>query len=469
MKVYCYIFYLIFFLLPHISAYGQDTLNISVGSIVSTKHTPFWLYANNNASYEKNGTQSLLRIQYYRNTDFKDYFNLKFGIDSNARISKNSTINFNQIFGKATIYNIEVLAGRFINISPYYNEILGIGSLGVSGNASPIPQIRIGLANWFSLPFTRNLIRIKGHIAQGWLGSEGYVKHRLYHEKVAYAKLGGDFIFNFYGGLNHYAIWGGQHPIYGDLPSTFKDFTRIFLAVGGDETAPPGDQNYILGDHLGAWDYGFYLNFKQLKIKLYREFPIETKENLRFETLEDGLTGIELRFRNPLVFGIKNIVYEILYTKNQRGPFRPDPNNERYPFKGNENYYNNGLYQGGWMYQGNVIGNPLFVPSKNSKGIANNRIVAHHIGISLNISNSINCILKATFSNNHGLWGTQVESKKNTYIPFIPAKKQFSTSIKVNIPIMNGLLLTTAIAYDRGELVGDNFGFLTSIQVNNHF
>ena len=441
---------------------AQDSLSFGFSSVINSDKTPFWIYSNNNGIIDKSQAQVYNRLIFSSKKKLSRQINFEFGFDFVARYSQNSSVFFNH--GFIQLYNdyLKFSAGRFDNTSIIYNNKIGMGSLGVSGNSTPVPQVRIGTNKWVYVPFTKKRVEFKGHVAHGWLQRENYIDKTLYHEKIGHLRFGGDAPFNFYGGLSHYAIWGGKnHPEFGDLPSTFNDFLRIFIAVGGDENAPPGDQNYILGDHLGAWEAGFKLEISHMTILLYRQFPLETKENLRFETLEDGLGGIDIKLKKP-VLGIRNIIYEFLYTKNQRGPFRPDPENARYPFKGNENYYNNdGFYRSGWIYNSFTIGNPLFIPRDYDIGVGNNRIVAHHIGAQVMLKERFESIIKITYSNNHGNWGSRILDRPEMGRAYIPPKKQLSTSIFMNyktemynFPV--NLYFQTSVDY--GELVGNNLG-----------
>jgi len=288
---------------------------------------------------------------------------------------------------------------------------------------------------------------------------------------ICHARFGGDFPLNLYGGLEHYVLWGGNnHPQHGNLPSTFSDFGRVFIAVGGDENAPPGDENYVLGDHLGAWDFGFYLEMDAFSLRGYRQFPIETKSNLKFKSYQDGLTGIDLQFREPAFFGLTNIIYEFLYTKWQAGPRREDPEDERggFPFQGNENYYNNGVYQTGWAYQRMTIGNPLFIPREDNLGIKNNRIVAHHLGAQFQLPD-IQLYMKATASRNYGNWGNPFSSDVRPFQgePFDPRRDQLSFLGGITIPVNVQeipLILNIEATYDTGDLIGSQFGGLVGIK-----
>src|SRR5690625_6393253 len=82
-------------------------------------------------------------------------------------------------------------AGAFYNTSPFQNDRVGLGSLGVSTNANPVPQIRFEMDEWIPIPFTAEILQIKAHIAHGWLGSNRHVYNVLQNEKAGHLSIGG--------------------------------------------------------------------------------------------------------------------------------------------------------------------------------------------------------------------------------------------------------------------------------------
>lgn len=446
---------------------------IGVGS--SSGQTPFWIESNRYGRFASDGSHFLTRLQLHGRSNFDSYgpFELSYGADFIARPGSQNTASFNQAYLKISAYSIEFAGGRFHTRSPIHDENLSMGSLGVSGNAVPVPQIRLGLPEWTGIPFTRNFIQIKGHVAHGWLESDRYTRNPLYHEKVGHARFGGDFPLNVYGGLAHYAMWGGtDNPQFGDLPAEFSDFFRVFAGVGGDERAPDVEADYLLGDHLGAWDFGLFLELDDLTLNFYRQHPLETKDNLKLKSLQDALNGISISFDDRINLPIKSLAYEFMYTKWQDGPRRENilddgtlcsefPERCRDNYKGNENYYNHHIYRVGWATQGRTIGNPLFrtseIPYTNLReGIANNRIIAHHIGLDAKIGSSL-IIAKITASRNFG-------TRNN---PFPEPADQFSIGFQTQMPITlfnRPLLLLADFAMDNGALVGNQIGAAIGIR-----
>ena len=424
---------------------------------------------------------------YHDNYSINQQFSILYGTDLITRPGSQSTLSFNQAYVKLQGYGIEFAAGRFHNTSPISDDILGIGSLGVGTNATPIPQIRLGLIDWTPIPFTNEFIEIKGHIAHGWLGSRRYTEDLLVHEKAGHLKFGGKFPLNVYGGLAHYVKWGGNHPEEGEIPTRLSDFFNVFFAKGGDEFTPGQEQAFILGDHLGAWDFGFYLNLEETQFKVYRQMPIETKDNVKFKSIQDALTGISVQFSEDSRIPLDRFVYEFLYTKYQDGPRRPNivdgvncaenPGTCRDDFMGNENYYNHGLYRTGWAYNTRNIANPLFTVSEENLGIVNNRIVAHHLGIQASWGKTL-LTGKATFSRNYGkrcdnripdlgegeLFGVECENIVDTTIERSLDQWSFLAGADIPLRTEQNLSFTIELAFDNGRLAGSQFGSLIGLR-----
>ena len=385
-------------------AEAQHRTSIETSAVISSSsETPFWFQSNRNGIYAPDGNQFLFRLQSFRSYDLTSSLRTEFSADLVARPGSSSTLYFNQGFLKLKGYGFELAAGRFNNSSPIHDELLSMGSLGVSRNAIPIPQIRLGLTDWADMPFTNGFVEVKGHLSHGWLGSQRYVDNPLLHEKVAHIRFGGDASFKPYLGIAHYVKWAGTEPNGRQVPARFDDYIGVFFALGGDERTPGPDQAYALGDHLGAIDAGFYFTKDDYDILVYRQFPFELKTNLFFKSYMDALTGISIDFPERVTF-LDKFLYEFLYTKYQAGPreLRDDRDpDDRGDFRYNENYYNHFFYRSGWTYNKRTIGNPLFSVNEDNLGIFNNRIVGHHVAF-ISTVESLKLTGRATFSRNYG-------------------------------------------------------------------
>lgn len=458
-------------------------LSVETSGIVSSSGTtPFWFQSDRSGIYSNEGSQFLTRLQYHSSYEELSKIKFFYGASLIARPGKRSTLSLNQGYLRIKGYGFELAAGRFIENWPLYNHSLGMGVLGTSINATPVPKIKFGLTDWTGIPFTNDFIQIQGYIAHGWLGSKRYTDDVLLHEKALYLKAGGDWPVNLYAGLVHYVLWGGNnHPREGDIPNRWKDFVDVFLARSGDSSTPGIDQPYVIGDQLGTWTFGSQIQINDSNISVYLQSPIETKYDLKLSNISDILTGISINFDKDLNIPFDHFVYEYLYTKDQSGPRRLDPDGdpEIDRFRGNQNYYNHQTYRTGWAYQLRTIGNPLFKVSDENLGILNNRIVAHHIGFDTKID-QVQVIGKATFSRNYGkrcdnripdigeqeLFGIRCENDVNTIPGHSLEQWSFLLGTEFPIPIIpeQNIMLRIEAAIDNGRLFGDQFGLLTSIR-----
>lgn len=463
------------------SVFAQFSVE-TAGVISSESTTPFWFQSNRSGIYSEEGSQFLTRFQYHESyTEFEN-FNLHYGASLIARPGDQSTISLNQGYLKIQGYGLALAGGRFIDPSPlFYDNKLGIGSLGVSTNTTPIPKIKFGLEDWVSIPFTGDFIEIYGYIAQGWLGSERYADDVLLHEKAGYLKFGGNRAINVYGGLVHYVQWGGSTPEEGKIPNGFSDFIDIFFAQSGDESSPGIDQAYVSGNQLGTWAFGSEIKLERADLSIYLQSPIETKYDLKLKNMSDMLTGFSFDFSKNDDFPITKFVYEYLYTKNQGGPRRLNP--EADPdvdlYRGNQNYYNHEVYESGWAYQYRTIGNPLFKADEDALGILNNRIIAHHAGLETRFE-QVELFGKITYSKNFGkrcdnrnpdigegeLFGIECDDESTINAGSPITQWSFLAGTEFPLPIISGqnIRFRFEAALDSGRLFGDQFGILTSLR-----
>lgn len=461
---------------------AQSVNFIETSTILSTDQTtPFWFQSNRHGIYSPEGSQFLLRASYHLSEEIISGLTVRAGADLVGRPGTFSTLYLNQGYLSAETFGLELTAGRFHNTSPIHDPLLSSGSLGISNNAIPVPQVRIGLADWTPLPFTSGFVEVQGHIAHGWLGSRRYISDVLLHEKVVALRFGGERSFRPYAGVAHYAKWGGTDPRGREVPVRWSDFFNVLLAMPGDEKTPGPDQSYVLGDHLGALQAGFFWNLGDTDILVYRQFPFELKANLMLKSYMDALTGISVTLSENVSF-LNRILYEYIYTKYQAGPreLRDDRDpDDRGDFRYNENYYNHYFYRSGWTYLMRSLGTPLFTLNEENLGIFNNRVVGHHLGF-VSSAGAATFTGMATFTRNYGkmcdnrvpdlgegeLFGLEcvniVENVGGRSIA------QWALVLGAEAPIPYGgtlpLHASLELALDRGGLTGNRAGILLGLR-----
>ncbi|NND62294.1 MAG: hypothetical protein HKN48_03775 [Flavobacteriaceae bacterium] len=98
--------------------------------------------------------------------------------------------------------------------------------------------------------------------------------------------------------LQHYVQWGGTSPVFGDLPSDFSAFIKVFFATNSTEVGIEDEIANAVGNHLGAYllDYEFKTQLGEFSI--YHEHPFEDGSGMRLSNLPDGIWGVHFQPKN---------------------------------------------------------------------------------------------------------------------------------------------------------------------------
>ncbi len=391
----------------------------------------------------------------------------------------------------------EVTGGRWRQTHGLQYDALSSGSLATSTNARPIPRITLAIPDYLTIPFTYDLLAFKGQYSHGWLESGRFVEDAMLHEKFFYARGGREgWPVILYGGIVHYAKWGGVSPVHGAAPSSFDDYLRVIFGRSASEdltgTSLEGWVINAIGDHLGMIEFGIEFNARDYYLFTYRQFPFEDGSGLRFYSNLDFLQGFHLNL--PRENGIVNsILFEVLKTTWQSGPGPTDqPEGDcslypevpecapDYPFKfgGRDNYYNHSVYRDGWTYFGFNIGSSLLMNKirgsyyfpdmdfSNHRMFISNRVRAYHIGFEGRFSDSVTYRALATRNSYRGTY-SNIDTFGNIINPdniFASAPVQYYTMLEVdtNLRSVDNFNIKTSLALDFGEFA-TTFGILTGL------
>ena len=485
--------------------FAQDTIDYHLSThlgIASQNYLPHWLTANRfGILNDQNHAVGLLRGGVETKHQFTKQLSVGAGIDLMAKIpfTEDQSSQFWLQQGYVTVqYGIfELSGGRMERTLGTPDSDLSTGSLALSGNARPIPQILLSVPEFSAVPFTKGYVEFKGTYAHGWLGEDRHVRNPYLHEKSLYVRFGGPWMINVAGGLIHTTIWGGEVANI-KLPSGLADYWDVVLARSANEAFNPGgilDGEIInaLGDNMGVYDLNVLFKTKNYHFLVYQQTPFEDKSgNNPFN--KDRLLGINVVNQRSNAW-LSSIVYEFVTTKHQSGPSRPGGvddgpgSKDRFglSFGGRDNYYNNYLYKTGWVYQNRIIGTPLFYTLARTRlyfpdfvepdlykfnfNVVNNRVVAHHVGVSGNIK-KVSYKFLSTFTRNFGTYGglnggiTEWGSVDQPDAPyaFRPPKHQSYFLLEVEShPFSNHWSLLTSVAADVGELT-NNIGILVGLK-----
>jgi len=142
------------------SAQFLDSLLIRVGTTgtVATKdYQPLWITSQRFGTITDRKADLSTQIGFsnvhlFGNDDNKDFY-IRYGVDlfNNDHFKE---VFVEQAYFKAGYKHLEFRAGRYEEKIGEMDKDLSSGSLGVSGNALPIPQIGIALTDYVDVPFT---------------------------------------------------------------------------------------------------------------------------------------------------------------------------------------------------------------------------------------------------------------------------------------------------------------------------
>lgn len=451
-----------------------DSLQLQVGTtgtIATKDYLPLWLMAKRfgTISDQQGDLSTHLRIRNTHRFGQEEDFYLHYGINlfNNNHFRD---VFFEEAYIKAGFRKWEIRAGRYEEITGEMDPELSSGSWGISGNALPIPKIGIALTEYADVPFTNGWLQVKGQFTHGWMGKEQYIKNAYLHQKTFYLRIGKEKL-RVYGGIQHFAVWGGNRPDLPKIKTSFKDYWNVVIGNEADDGTVISTEirPNRPGDHRGVVEGGISWENEQTFLQLYNQSMFETGQNISIKNT-DRLLGFSYKNKNE-DGALRGLTFEFIQTKKM---------NDWHPLKVRESYYNNGIYLTGWEYQGRIIGTPLFInrtrgqhyfedikpfdwnapkDSISGKGwnFINNRVTGLHAGGLYNIGKVLQGKTLITYTRNAGNYqGNR----------FNPALTQWYTlqQMQWQTPV-KGFSVTGGMAFDWGDL-GGNTGFLLGAQWN---
>lgn len=468
------------------------------GTMASGDHNPLWLNANKYglSTLEKAGGYLRGALARPLSLDDDRRWGVGYGVDVVTAVGFTRSFFVQQAYVEGRWLKGTLTVGAKEQPMELKNQQLSTGSQTLGINARPVPQVRLALPDYWTIPHTRDWLALKGHIAYGKTTDDGWqrdfvsehnrhTKGTLYHSKAGYLKVGpknitlelGLEMACQFGGKSYWEVerdnWQWVDNKHG--LGAFKDAFLGSLGSSGDS----GETIYqnADGNQLGSWVMRLNIDQPTWNLGLYADHYFEdhssmfmidyngygegeewnVKKNSRYflYDFKDMLLGAELQLKH--VDWLNHIVVEYLYSKYQSGPVYHD----RTPsfsdhIGGNDDYYNNKLFTG-WQHWGQVIGNPLYrSPLYNADGsirVADNRFVAWHMGLSGQPLAPLHYRLLATYQTGLGTYDR----------PFSSPQYDLSLMAEVSWLLKDGWQLKGALAMDKGRLLGDNYGVQLTI------
>lgn len=386
--------------------------------------------------------------------------------------------------------NWELYGGRKREYVGLSDTLTGTGSLNWSGNALPIPQVQLGTKGFIPVPLIGKWVRFRAYFAHGWFENyNSFTKDAYLHQKGLYVKLGKENgLIQLYGGLSHFAQWGGYAPDLANDPgvlskngkfnnSLFAYWNGVVLAKSmqvkyGYQGYPFDDFISIdvnrIGNHLGTVDAALEVNHCDFNLFFYRQSMFDDGSLFYLINVDDGLNGV--RYTNKIQQAtdvhLLRVGFEYLSTVSQGGPdFLIDDPLKR----GGDNYFNHSQYQDGWTYFDRSIGTPFVQPDSdlrkeirtNVRGMPNNRVQVLNLTFLGKYKKRTTWEVRGSFSRNFGTYNNLA------LYPYAAGPyKQFSGLIRVGVkmPWLGGSEFSGSLAYDRGQMYDNTLGAYLSIR-----
>lgn len=481
---------------PSKSHIGSDiNYRIEMQGSLSNDKTPLWLNANKHGLSSLESANGYLRGSLIRSIDADSIrrWAVGYGVDIVAPLNYTSNVVVQQAFAEARWLHGVLSVGAKEYPMELKNQQLSSGSQTLGINARPVPQVRLALPKYWTLPFGGRWLHIKGHIAYGIMTDNSwqhdvtqkkskYADDVLFHSKAGYLKIGNEdsfFPLSVELGLEMATQFGGKPytPYDGKMvrvhtSGKLKDFWNALIPGGSDAT--DGMYTNIEGNQLGSWVARINYDTEEWRASIYADHFFEDqsqmflldyngygtgeewntwKHNRYFlYSLKDIMLGAEVNIK----YGtwLRNIVFEYIYTKYQSGPYNHDrTQNISDHIAGIDDYYNHSTFTG-WQHWGQVIGNPLYrSPIYNDNGkieVNDNRFVALHLGVNGSPSERLDYRILATWQKG---WGTYPN-------PFTKPHHNVSFMAEATWHFDHNWQLKGAYGMDFGskKMLGHNYG-----------
>lgn len=497
--------------------YGADAGKLDIGRDIHYKveaqstagngHNPLWLNANRYGLSSLDNKNGYLRAAVERplNADSARRWGIGYGVD--AAVAKNFTsdVVLQQAYVEARWLHGVLTVGAKQWPMEMKNQRLSTGSQTLGINARPIPQVRLAVERYWTVPLTKGWLQFKGHVAYGRLTDNGwqhdftqqqskYTDDALMCTRAGFLRLGKDDIYplSVEAGLEMATMFGGKsyHPDNkGGMRviknrESLKSFWNAFFTGGADAPELGSVYQNEEGNVVGSWLFRVNYDKDTWALHVYADkffddissmFQLDydgygtgeewdKKKKTRFflyDGLKDWMLGTELNLRQGT--WLRNIVVEYLYTKYQSGPIYHDHTQGRSDhICGADDYYNHYIYPG-FQHWGQVIGNPLYrSPLYNDNGkieIQNNRFIAWHLGIDGQPLPRFGYRLLATWQKG---WGRYTK-------PYLHTRENVSLLAEASYTFPHQWTVTAAYGLDSGKLLGHNYGFQLTITKNGIF
>ncbi len=418
----------------------------TTGLLFSEENSPFWLHTNQRGRIDElTNFSGLINASGIYN--LSENASLELGVGALYQDGYADKLQLDEAYLAFNNSWLGIVAGRKQRKELYRGLSATNQSVLWSLNARPLPGIRF---------FTKRPIFLKNNSGLGFEASyeeylmddERFVENTRLHHKSFHLVYKSSARFQISAGLRHFVQWGGTHPEFGDLPSDFEAYTRVVTGrgVGGDTSDEISEQEINgLGNHLGSYEINIKTILAGYNVEIIYNHLFEDGSGSLLRNTPDGRYGIFVEDPTASVNSwVQAVMYEFYYTKNQS---KNTPTTD-----GEDNYFNNNLYRSGWTYENRVLGLPFITLGPDRLRINNNKLIAHHIGLSGMAFKKVPYRFLGSFRKNYGGKGSRNTNGKHV----------LSTYLDLNL-LQNIVNLNLQLGTDFSEIDGPSFGAGISI------
>lgn len=440
---------------------------------------PFWFTSNKYGVSSIDPSSGYIRGTIKRSIEADSTRKWAIGYAADFAIARNHVYeDIQQLYGEVQYMGLRLLVGAKELPMEFANPELSTGDMVMSTNSHPIPQIRLEIPDYWSVPGTNGWLGVKAHIAYGWFTdnswrksfvkpTNSYTQNSHYHSKAIFFKVGNEkkLPITFTGGIRVDCEFGGDawnlrqrkddttyiDLSYVNMNNGLKSYWNALIFGGSDPN--DGDFKNVEGNHVGSWYGNLNYQGKGWSVRGYFQHFFDDHSQLFLQYgWKDMTWGIEGHLpKNPFV---STALAEFICTKDQTSAVYHDAT-AQFPMQisGKDNYYQHMVY-GAWQHWGLNNGNPLLLsPTYNESkqiSIKHSRIRALHLAISGDPSKSFHYRVLYTHMRSWGTYDYPLTDTK--YNDFLLGELTFKPQR------LKGWSVTGAFGMNRGDLLQKSTG-----------
>jgi hypothetical protein len=485
---------------------AQDDVEYSataLGSGASGTFAPYMIGSWNHGKTVMKGS-ALLDLDVHKDLDLSKRFSWSAGVEMLTGYSASadyqvydaekgwqlntrspSAVWLQQLYGAVKWRGVFLTVGMKDRGSRFVDNRLSSGDLIESNNARSIPQVRAGFVDYQNIPFINGWAQIEGEISYGKMVDNDYLRnHYNYYtdhitEGALYTYKRIAFRSNptkpfwviismkaagFFGGTSNWYYHGTWQRSTTNAQN-LKAFWKMLIPALGNGDA------YYEGSQLGSYDFKARYAFAGgHELAAYFQWLWEDGSSMGRRNKTDGLWGLEYHRIDGAKHALQGAVIEYIDFRDQSGPLHWAPGDNpgttmTGEATGGDDYYNNTTYNA-YANFGMSIGSPFVLsPLYNQNGYPQyiyTRSSGFHVAAEGWLSQTVSWRAAASYAK---AWGSGRR-------PQNVARENTSMLIEAGwdaARLLPGLSVKGQVAFDAGELRGDNFGALLSITYKGNF